>query len=260
VGRGQASSLEVSDHRAYAPGDDFRRIDWNAFARLNTLNIKVSEPRLNLTLHLLIDRSTSMDFGVPTKSRFAQQIAACLGYLALSQLDGVRFYAMCGEQLMRSPRYSGKGQAAEALRHVELLKVGRETDLASALGAFVSRHPEPGLAVVLSDVLSPTDVTSGLRQIASAGLEVALVHILSEDELHPPVSGNLEIVDSETGKRRRIGVTREALLAYEQRLDRWRAGLADQCRTLRVRYAPLTSERPIESVLLSDLRRYGLVE
>src|ERR1700686_3851133 len=70
-GRGHTSSLEVSDHRAYAPGDDFRRVDWNAFARLETLNVKLSEPQQNVMLHLLVDRSASMEFGSPTKARVA---------------------------------------------------------------------------------------------------------------------------------------------------------------------------------------------
>jgi uncharacterized protein (DUF58 family) len=259
-GRGQSSSLELSDHRAYAPGDDFRRVDWNAFARLETLNVRLSEPQQNVLLHLLVDRSASMEFGAPTKARVARQIAACLAYLALTQLDGVRIYGMRGGHLARSPRYWGRGQAAEALRRVQGLERGRETNLEAALGAFLGSHPERGLLVLLTDLLSPTDFRTRLRQVVAAGFEVAFVHILSERELTPELSGDLELVDSETGTRRRIGATREALQAYQRTLDRWRAGIIDDCRILGVRYVPLVSDQPIETVLLSDLRRYGLVE
>jgi uncharacterized protein (DUF58 family) len=259
-GGSRSSSLELSDHRAYTAGDDFRRVDWNAFARLDTLNVKVAEPRQNVLLHVVVDRSASMEFGSPTKARLAQQIAACLAYLALTQLDGVRLYAASGRHLARSPRYWGKGQAADALRRVEALEPGRETDLAAALGAFLGSHPERGMVVLLTDLLSPTEYQSRLRQMVSAGFEVALVHVLCEAETRPVMSGNLEIVDSETGQRRRIGATPAALAAYQVALERWQAGIADDCRAIGVRYVPLLADRPIESVVLSDFRRYGLLE
>jgi uncharacterized protein (DUF58 family) len=200
-----------------------------------------------------------MEFGSPTKARLAQQIAACLAYLALTQLDGVRIYGVHGEDLARSPRYWGRGQAAEALRRVQGLESGRETNLEAALGAFLGGRPERGVLVLLSDLLSPTEFRTRLRQVVSAGFEVALVHILSERELAPELSGDLELVDSETGKRRRIGASREALQAYQRGLERWRAGIVDDCRTLGVRYVPLVANQPIEAVLLSDLRHYGLL-
>ena len=238
-GRGHTGALEVSDHRAYAPGDDFRRVDWNAFARLETLNVKVSEPQQNVMLHVLVDRSTSMEFGSPTKARLALQIAACLAYLALTQLDGVRIYGVQGAWLARSPRYWGKGQAADALRRVEALAPGSSTDLDGALGAFIAGHPERGLLVLVSDLLSPTEFGSRLRQVVSAGFEVAMVHVLSDVEVTPRFSGNLEIVDSETGQRRRIGATAEVLLAYQRGVERWQAGIAEECRGLGVRYVPV---------------------
>jgi uncharacterized protein (DUF58 family) len=259
-GGGRTSSLELSDHRSYAAGDDFRRVDWNAFARLDTLNVKVAEPQQNVLLHVLIDRSASMEFGAPNKARLAQQIAACLAYLALNQLDGVRVYAISGSQLTRSPRYWGKGHAADALRRVAALEPGRDTDLAGALTAFLGSHPERGLVVLLTDLLSPTDYWSRLRQLVAGGFEVAIVQVLSDAETSPVLAGNLEIVDSETGQRRRIGATPEALAAYHVALERWQAGIASDCRKIGIRYVPLLADRPIESVVLSDFRRYGLLE
>jgi uncharacterized protein (DUF58 family) len=259
-GRGHTGALEVSDHRAYAPGDDFRRVDWNAFARLETLNVKVSEPQQHVILHVLVDRSTSMEFGAPTKARLALQIAACLAYLALTQLDGVRVYGVQGARLARSPRYWGQGQAADALRRVQGLAPGSATDLDGALGAFIAGHPERGLLVLVSDLLSPTEFRGRLRQVVSAGFEVALVHVLSDVEVTPSLSGNLEIVDSETGQRRRIGATAEVLRAYQRGVERWQARIAEDCRGLGARYVPVLAHQPIESVVLSDLRRYGLLE
>ncbi|HEV7662980.1 MAG TPA: DUF58 domain-containing protein [Chloroflexota bacterium] len=259
-GRGQTSSIELSDHRAYAPGDDFRRVDWNAVARLDTFNVKLSDAQQNLTLHVLIDRSASMEFGTPSKSRLSEQIAACLAYIALAQLDAVRVYGVSGTRLAGSPRYWGKGQSSDALRQVQSLGAGSTTDLAAALSAFTAGHPETGMLVLLSDLLSPTELRSGLRQVTAAGFEVVILHILSPAELHPSLAGNFELVDAETGARRRIAATPAALDAYQRNLTAWRAAIVEDCRAANARYVPLTSDQPIDRVLLSDLRRHGLVE
>ena len=61
------SSMEFADYRRYAPGDDFRRIDWRAYARLERLFLRVFEAEENLTVTVLIDCSDSMHHGQPTK-------------------------------------------------------------------------------------------------------------------------------------------------------------------------------------------------
>jgi uncharacterized protein (DUF58 family) len=227
---------------------------------LDTLNVKLAEPQQSVMLHLLVDRSTSMEFGLPSKARLAQQIAACLAYLALTQLDGVRIYALDGAHVARSPRYWGKGQAADALRRVAAIQMGHATDLDAALGAFLGLHAERGLVVVLTDLLSPTDFRPSLRQVVSAGFDVAVVQILSELDMEPDLAGDLELVDSETGARRRIAATPESLLAYQRGLEKWRNSIVEDCRGLGVRYVFLLASQPIESVVLSDLRRSGLLE
>ena len=79
--RGQ--SVEFADFRPYAPGDDFRRIDWNAYARLERFFLKLFVEEQDLTVHLLVDTSPSMDWGEPNKLRFALRAAGALGYVAL---------------------------------------------------------------------------------------------------------------------------------------------------------------------------------
>jgi Protein of unknown function DUF58 len=205
------------------PGDDFRRVDWNAFARLERLNVKLSQPQRNVMLHLQVDRSTSMEFGSPSKAHLAMQIAACLAYLALTQLDGVRVYGVHGAHLARSPRYWGKGQTADALRHVQALEPGTDTDLEGALAAFIAGHPERGLLVVLTDLLSPTEFRVRLRQVVSAGFEVALVHVLSELEVRPGQNASWKWSSALAGQSRRglprlRGALRTVALAPANRL------------------------------------------
>src|SRR5437588_8381553 len=78
LGRGQSASIEFADHRAYAPGDDFRRIDWNALARLDEVTIRVTESREDVGLYVILDCSTSMAAGDGAKGNLARQLAAGL--------------------------------------------------------------------------------------------------------------------------------------------------------------------------------------
>src|SRR5919198_3633889 len=83
------SSMEFADYRRYTSGDDFRRIDWRAFARLERLFLRVFEAEENITVTILIDCSDSMYQGTPPKSDLAIQLAAALAYVALKCEDSI---------------------------------------------------------------------------------------------------------------------------------------------------------------------------
>ena len=85
----RGTSVEFVDHRNYVAGDDLRFIDWNIMIRLDRLFIKLFEEEEDLHFHILIDSSRSMDFGDPTKLRFAKQVAAALAFIGLVNLDRV---------------------------------------------------------------------------------------------------------------------------------------------------------------------------
>src|SRR5260221_10237456 len=90
LGRGQSASIEFADHRAYSPGDDFRRIDWNALARLDEVTIRVTESREDVGLYVILDCSQSMASGDGANAHPAPQLAAGLAYLGLNQLAVAR--------------------------------------------------------------------------------------------------------------------------------------------------------------------------
>jgi uncharacterized protein (DUF58 family) len=260
LGLGQSASIEFSDHRSYAPGDDFRRIDWNALARLDELTIRLTEAREDIGLYVVLDCSSSMASGDGSKARAAAQVAAGLAYLALNQLDVVRVYGLGHGMVARSPRYSGRKQGADVFHLLRSLPVVPATDLGAAFAAFLADRPAPGLVVVISDLLNATEYRGGLRRIVQAGFEVALVHVLSEAELNPRLWGDVELIDSETGETIKISMTLETLNTYRHDLEKWQTEIADYCRSIGVRFVPIPAERPIESILLNDFRRYGLLE
>jgi uncharacterized protein (DUF58 family) len=261
LGVGQSTSIEFADHRTYAPGDDFRRIDWNMLARLDELSIRLTEPREDIGLFVILDCSTSMWSGANgVKALLARQLAAGLAYLALNQLDVVRIYGLGRGMLARSPRYSGRKQSAEVFQMLRSLPRVSETDIGAALGAFLADRPPRGLVLVLSDLLNPGEYRTGLRRVAQAGFEVALVHVLSEAELNPRLWGDVELIDSETGETIKISMTLETLNTYRRDLAAWQSEIAEFCRSIGVRYVHVPAERSAESILLNDFRRNAILE
>jgi uncharacterized protein (DUF58 family) len=260
LGVGQSASIEFADHRAYAPGDDFRRIDWNAFARLDELSIRLTEPREDVGLYVVLDCSASMAAGDGLKSQVARQLAAGLAYLALNQLDVVRIYGLGSGMVARSPRYSGRKQSAAMFQMLRALSVAPSTDIGAALAAFLADRPSHGLLLVLSDLLNAAEYRAGLRRVVQAGFEVAVVHILSEAELNPRLWGDVELIDSETGETIKISMTLETLQTYRHDLEQWQTGIAEFCRSIGVRYLSVPAEHSPESILLADFRRQRILE
>jgi uncharacterized protein (DUF58 family) len=260
LGRGQSASIEFADHRPYSPGDDFRRIDWNALARLDELTIRVTESREDVGLYIVLDCTSSMSAGDGAKALLARQLAAGLGYLALNQLDVVRVYGLGNGMVSRSPRYSGRKQGADVFRLLRNLPVIESTDLGAAFAAFLADRPAKGMMLVLSDLLNVSDYRPGLRRIVQAGFEVGVIHILSEAELNPRLWGDVELIDSETAETLKISMTLETLSSYRRDLERWQQDITDFCRSIGVRYIQIPAERSLDAILLGDLRRYGLLE
>src|SRR5881275_1315139 len=104
------ASMEFADYRRYAPGDDFRRIDWRAYARLERLFLRVFEAEENLTVTLLIDCSDSMYSGNPAKASLAVGLAAALAYVALKCEDSVIVGALTNR--LAAHRRVGNGKNA----------------------------------------------------------------------------------------------------------------------------------------------------
>lgn len=260
VGRGHSASTEFADHRPYSPGDDFRRIDWNALARLDELTIRVTEAREDVGLYLILDCSSSMAADDGAKALLARRLAAGLAYLGLNQLDVVRVYGLGKGMVSRSPRFTGRKQSADVFRLLRDLPVAPATDLGAAFTTFLADRPVPGMLLVLSDLLSPAEYRVGLQRCVQAGFEVGLVHILSQAELDPDLRGDVELIDSETGEGLKISVTLEALNRYRRDLEHWQQDTADFCRSIGVHYIQVPAERSLDAILLGDLRRHGVLE
>lgn len=258
--RGQ--SVEFADFRPYAPGDDFRRIDWNAYARLERFFLKLFVEEEDLTIHLLVDTSRSMDWGEPNKLWYALRAAAALGYVALSGLDRVTVTALGnggGSGLGYFPPRRGKQQAAALFAFLQGLAAGSHTPLGPRLRAYAGEVPQPGPLLLLSDLMDD-GWADGLRALAARRFEVSVLHLLAPDEVAPALSGDLKLIDVETGSEVEITADYDLLQRYKDGLAAWRGELRRFCGARGMHYVPVETSLPFEELLFAVLRTRGVLK
>lgn len=257
--RGQ--SVEFADFRPYVLGDDFRHIDWNAYARLERLFVKLFVEEQDLTIHLLVDASRSMDWGEPSKLWYSLRAAGALGYIALSGLDrvtvGMLSDGTAGAQERFPPR-RGKQQAAALFSFLAAQRPGGQVDLQDRLRTYAGGSARPGPAVLLSDLLDE-GWEDGLRALSDHGFEASVLHILSADEISPEMAGDLRLVDVETGSETEITADREALHRYREALKAWRDQVRRFCGARGFHYVPVDTSIPFEELLFAVLRHRRVV-
>src|SRR6185437_13372982 len=227
--RRHATSTEFADFRKYVPGDDFRRIDWNAFARLDGLFMKQTEAKEDVTVHLLVDCSQSMNWGEPNKLGFARRLAAAIGFLALARFDAVTAVCFSDTLYERLPRVRGRGQIMRLLSYLDRAPIGGVTRLQRAMDEYCAGPVRGGIAFLISDLLSDDDWEAGVVRLLREGMDVVVVQVLAPQELRPTVDGDLELFDSETGDVVEIVVGAEARQSYERRVQDWCASVAQFC-------------------------------
>jgi uncharacterized protein (DUF58 family) len=250
-------SVEFCDYRAYGVGDDLRYVDWNVYGRLDRLHVKLFVDEEDLCLHLLVDASRSMDFGRPTKLAYAIRLAAALGFVGLVNLERVGVAVLRDRLSEGWPPTRGRSQFPALLDFLGSVRSSGTTGLNDGLGRYAMRAREPGIAVVISDLMDPLGFESGVRALLERRFEVHVVHLLDASELNPMLGGDLRLQDSETGEIRELTVDGEAMRAYRQRLHPFLDRIEAFCRSQEIGYRRLTTDMPLESFMLSQLR--GLV-
>jgi uncharacterized protein (DUF58 family) len=257
--RARGQSVEFADHRNYVAGDDFRHLDWNLYARLDRLFLKLFEEERELPVRIFLDASESMTFGDPPKFNMALRVAAALGYVALCGFDRVTVAAFPEDPAqsvvrgtLRSVR--GKKSALQFLRHLAALSAGGPADFNDSLrrGALVAR--QVGLAVVVSDFLDPAGYEAGLTALLGRGFQVSAVQVLAPEELAPTAFGDLRMVDAETGAEQEVTFGRYRLKAYQQTVENYCQKLREFCSGRGVHFFRTRSDAPLEQLLLKQLR------
>ncbi len=263
----RTTGIEFADYRQYRPGDDLRRVDWNAYARLGTLHVRQAQAEHDTALYLLVDASPSMDFGDPPKFLSARRLAAALGYIALAHLDSVALVApgrvpgvgdrVSGTATAHNTQLRGRAEAGKLFRELQEMRTGEAVPFDEMLSGWTAKRGQGRVAVIISDLLLD-GYRDGVQRLVGAGFQVTLLHILSPEELRPPDEGNVELVDSETGQKLEIRLGVESLGEYRRRLNLWLAETEGWCREHGAGYLLVQSDWEVERVLLDTLKRRGV--
>jgi uncharacterized protein (DUF58 family) len=252
----RGSSVEFADYRDYQLGDDFRFIDWNIYARLDRLFLKTFVEEENIYIHILLDVSLSMTFGTPSKLEYGKRVAAVLGYIGLVDLDMVAMttYAETLTGQLRPVR--GKDRIFTLLSFLEGVQPSRETRMDACFKKYALTVTHPGVAIVISDFLMPrTNYEEGLKALIYRNFDVNVIHVMSEEELHPTLSGELKLRDAETGDTREITVTDRMLERYQRKLATFCRDLNQFCTRSNITYLRVSTSLPFEDLILRALRR-----
>jgi len=255
----KGQSVEFSDYRPYGVGDDLRYVDWNIFGRLDRLHVKLFVDEEDLCLHVLVDGSNSMNFGTPTKLAYATRLAAAIGFVGLVSLERVGVGILREKVSEGWPPVRGRNQFVPLVEFLSGVKAGGATSLNEGLANYAVRAREPGLAVVISDLLDPGGFETGIRALLERRFEVHVVHVLAPEELNPTLAGDLRLHDSETGEIREMTVDAEAVRAYRQRLHQFLERAESFCRSQEIGYRRASTDMPVEEFVLSQLRGLVLV-
>jgi uncharacterized protein (DUF58 family) len=260
--RASGSSVEFSDYRTYAPGDEYRRIDWNAYARLERLFVRLYRAEEDLSLAVLLDTSASMAWGKPSKGRVAAQLAGALAFIALQSGDRVEVATLRETDVFeRMTNLRGKGATWPAWRLLESLAFGGATNLNAALTASSRYMRAAGLSVLISDLFSPAGYQQGIDALLARRQDVLVVHVLSQDEMEPPADllGEWRLIDTEPGAPIEATITPGVLRAYRRLLKTYTTEVADFCRRRGITYIQLRSDMNLQTVLLRTFRSAGIL-
>ncbi|HEX3052600.1 MAG TPA: DUF58 domain-containing protein [Aggregatilineaceae bacterium] len=260
----RGTSIEFADYRNYVRGDDLRRVDWNIYARLQRPFIKLLEDEEDLAVYLLLDSSASMDWpraGEHAQHKFlyARRLLAGLAYIALGTNDRVVVRAFRQDGSVRWGPLRGRAQMLNLLTWLEKLYTRGPVNLNQALRDWAISTTRTGLVVVISDLMSPEGFEDGLKALQGRGHEVAVIQVLSPDEVHPQIVGDLQLVDIETGIPQDVTVDAEMLKLYDQRLQAWQADIGTYCTRRGIHFLSVETNTPWEQLILSELRRISVV-
>jgi uncharacterized protein (DUF58 family) len=257
VKRGQ--SVEFADFRDYAPGDDLRQLDWNVLARLEKLFVKLFIEEEDVTITILIDGSASMASGRPDKLQFAKRAAAALGYIGLASEDRVAVSVLGGRVARRRTALRGSGRVFRLLTELSAVApADGPTDLVAAARHAAAQMSGRGVVILLSDLLDPA-ADRVVRELASTRSELIVLHVLSPQELDPPLEGDLRLVDAETGDGIDVTADLATLDAYRDRLAAWKSEFVDLAARRAATYVDLSTDVPLNDLIFAELRRRRVV-
>jgi uncharacterized protein (DUF58 family) len=255
----QGASQEFADYRLYVPGDDIRRLDWNAFARTGKPFLKLYLDEQELLVHLFVDASASMAFTAssgphPDKFRYARQLAACIGLCALGGGDRVRAACFAKGISETTPFLHGKGSSPRMLHELNAMKARTSGSLTTTFLQPGVLPRQAGTTWLFSDLWYENGLPEALDALIAARQEVVVVHILERTELEPELEGDLRLIDAETGDAKEVAVSPAVRQAYRKTAAAYVESIKRMCFDRGIAYRQATTDVPVENAITGFLK------
>jgi uncharacterized protein (DUF58 family) len=255
--RGQ--SVEFADYRNYTVGDDLRFIDWNLYARLDRLFLKLFLEEEDLALYVLADVSKSCDYGNPNKAHYIKQVAAALGYVGLVNYNRVTLAAMADGIVAETGAMRGRRRVSQMIDFCNKLQPTGPSHLAEACRRFALQHRQKGVCVVISDFFDKGGYENGLRYVAGGKYDLFCVQVLSPQEIEPDLQGDLKLRDMEDDDAAEVSITQPLIKKYKENLNAYCLGLKDYVTRRGGTYLFTSTAVPFDTLVLNYLRERGLL-
>jgi len=256
--RALGDSAEFSDFREYAPGDDLRRIDWNAYARFDRLFLKLFMEEQEMHLTILLDASNSMGFGEPSKWSLAVKIAQMLSYLAVSGGDRVSLAVFKDGTALQSPLYTGRQGYFQAASFLDEITPSGTTELSRTVARLPIKSSR-GMCILLSDLFSEDGNEGAFDSLLYRKQQAVVLQVLSQEELEPDLQGAIRLIDSESGAPMDISVNAELLRGYHKTLDGFLSGTKAYCHRHGMPYVLFRSDMDLMHDVLGSLTQGGVI-
>jgi len=252
--RQTGSSAEFSDYREYVPGDDIRRLDWNAYARFDRLFLKLFMEEQESLVTVLLDASASM----AAKWASARSAAEVLGYLALTGGDRLCVHVLKNGRALRSPQLSGRAAFPRLTGFLDTCAPdGTEGTLTEAV-----KHTEglkKGLCFMITDGYSEDALKEALDYLRYLKQETGVIQTLSGEELRPEMEGALRLEDSETGEKIDLLADRAALEAYHAALEDFLRNVRENCASREAPWMLLDGSKAFEECFIPLLSQSKMI-
>lgn len=223
--RESGAGIEFRDHRAYAPGDDFRRVDWNLFRRFSRLFLRLADEVRDLPLHVFLDLSDSAWVEDPPRARAGRQAAGVLAAVSLNQLDPAGIFPFGAALGPVLPPLCGRSALPRVLSHLEDLKPLGRTDFAASCRELAALKLRPGLLAVVSDFFDPAGLEAATGALGALRHRLLLVRLGRRSDRDPSLAGDLRLRECESSATLDVTVTDavrrrylEAFTAFEENL------------------------------------------
>jgi uncharacterized protein (DUF58 family) len=253
----KGSSVEFSDFREYSPGDDFRRIDWNAYGRFDKLFVKLFMEEREALINIFIDCSKSMDFGEKNKGAMALRISGILTYFALNNLDRVCINKVQGNTLQQAYSYMGKSMFKSALQFMERTEFEGSTILSEAIKKKDLKNR--GISIIISDFFTTGSIEEMIKYLAYKKQQIIFVQVLCAEELAPALGGEVRLIDSETGEEVNISITPKLLKTYNSKLKAMSVVIKEGVKKYGGTFMQVSSSHPLEKIVFEQFAREGII-